>query len=95
MIDIEHLDDKDGYDRLILRPGHKETVKALVEQHFEARESLNDKEQVDLVRGKGKGLIILLHGAPGVGKTSTAGELNPQILTDCSSNFEQSVADLE
>ena len=26
----------------------------------------------DLVRGKGKGLIILLHGAPGVGKTSTA-----------------------
>jgi SpoVK/Ycf46/Vps4 family AAA+-type ATPase len=27
---------------------------------------------MDLVRGKGKGLIILLHGVPGVGKTSTA-----------------------
>lgn len=27
---------------------------------------------MDLVKGKGKGLIILLHGAPGVGKTSTA-----------------------
>lgn len=27
---------------------------------------------MDLVRGKGKGIIILLHGAPGVGKTSTA-----------------------
>lgn len=26
----------------------------------------------DVVRGKGRGLIILLHGAPGVGKTSTA-----------------------
>ncbi|OIW24488.1 P-loop containing nucleoside triphosphate hydrolase protein, partial [Coniochaeta ligniaria NRRL 30616] len=26
----------------------------------------------DVVKGKGKGLIILLHGAPGVGKTSTA-----------------------
>lgn len=26
----------------------------------------------DLVKGKGRGLIILLHGAPGVGKTSTA-----------------------
>lgn len=26
----------------------------------------------DLVRGKGKGVIILLHGVPGVGKTSTA-----------------------
>ena len=27
---------------------------------------------MDLVRGKGKGVIILLHGVPGVGKTSTA-----------------------
>ncbi|KAL8758367.1 MAG: hypothetical protein Q9199_001542 [Rusavskia elegans] len=31
-----------------------------------------NRHQVDLVRGKGKGLIILLHGVPGVGKTSTA-----------------------
>jgi SpoVK/Ycf46/Vps4 family AAA+-type ATPase len=31
-------------------------------------ESLNQ----DLIRGKGKGLIILLHGVPGVGKTATA-----------------------
>lgn len=29
-------------------------------------------QQIDLIRGKGKGLIILLHGVPGVGKTSTA-----------------------
>ncbi len=28
--------------------------------------------QMDLVHGKGRGLIILLHGPPGVGKTSTA-----------------------
>jgi hypothetical protein len=27
---------------------------------------------VDLVRGKGKGVVILLHEVPGVGKTSTA-----------------------
>lgn len=27
---------------------------------------------MDLIRGKGKGLIFLLHGAPGVGKTLTA-----------------------
>jgi SpoVK/Ycf46/Vps4 family AAA+-type ATPase len=27
---------------------------------------------MDLVRGKGKGVIILLHGVPEVGKTSTA-----------------------
>jgi SpoVK/Ycf46/Vps4 family AAA+-type ATPase len=30
------------------------------------------QQRADLVRGKGKGLIILLHGVPGVGKTSTA-----------------------
>lgn len=28
--------------------------------------------QLDLVRGKGMGLIVLLHGPPGTGKTSTA-----------------------
>ncbi|KAH0564821.1 hypothetical protein GP486_001794 [Trichoglossum hirsutum] len=32
----------------------------------------HDNHHVDLVRGKGRGCIILLHGAPGVGKTSTA-----------------------
>ncbi|KAJ2979399.1 hypothetical protein NUW58_g7211 [Xylaria curta] len=30
------------------------------------------KHEFDVVKGKGRGLIILLHGAPGVGKTSTA-----------------------
>lgn len=28
--------------------------------------------QIDLVKGKGQGVIILLHGSPGSGKTSTA-----------------------
>lgn len=27
----------------------------------------------DLIKGKGKGMIFLLHGEPGVGKTLTAG----------------------
>jgi ATPase family associated with various cellular activities (AAA) len=35
-------------------------------------ETKSEEKQVDIVRGKGKGLIILLHGVPGVGKTSTA-----------------------
>jgi SpoVK/Ycf46/Vps4 family AAA+-type ATPase len=30
------------------------------------------QREFDVVKGTGKGLIILLHGAPGVGKTSTA-----------------------
>ena len=56
--------------------GHKRAISSLVGNHFNNRSSdLDDLEasyDADLVRGKGKGLIILLHGAPGVGKTSTA-----------------------
>lgn len=37
-------------------------------------ESMGAGFHADLVRGKGNGLIILLHGAPGVGKTSSAGK---------------------
>ncbi|KAI1777840.1 hypothetical protein F4818DRAFT_408068 [Hypoxylon cercidicola] len=56
----------DGLDR-------KTIVRSLVAQHFRDRESgISREEQSDIVRGKGKGLIILLHGAPGVGKTTTA-----------------------
>lgn len=35
---------------------------------------------VRLITGHtGKGLIVLLHGAPGVGKTSTAGESSKEV----------------
>jgi DNA polymerase III delta prime subunit len=33
----------------------------------------------DMIKGKGKGIILLLHGPPGVGKTFTAGEFLPEI----------------
>lgn len=65
-----------GFDSLVLPRGHKDTLLALVETHSRGRKpdtghKLTER-QIDLVRGKGKGLIILLHGEPGVGKTSTA-----------------------
>ncbi|RYP33774.1 hypothetical protein DL767_004641 [Monosporascus sp. MG133] len=60
-----------SFERLVLPPGHKDMVVSLVAQHFRDKES-KETHQVDIVRGKGKGLIILLHGAPGVGKTTTA-----------------------
>ncbi|KAK1470340.1 hypothetical protein CCUS01_06442 [Colletotrichum cuscutae] len=60
-------------------PGqHKDIVTGLVETHFRNKEKEKRTQkhetrmEFDLVRAKGKGLIILLHGAPGVGKTSTA-----------------------
>lgn len=54
-------------------------MEGLVKTHYKGAKAVGSSEndaqlerQDDLVRGKGKGLIILLHGAPGVGKTSTA-----------------------
>jgi len=54
-------------------------VRALVQTHArkvdaDGNTTKGEKSQreFDVVKGKGKGLIILLHGAPGVGKTSTA-----------------------
>ena len=65
-----------GFDDLVLPPGYKETVEALVNKHVRWMDPVGNRTDVrgsmDLVAGKGKGLIILLHGAPGVGKTSTA-----------------------
>ncbi|KAM0263545.1 hypothetical protein ACHAQJ_001164 [Trichoderma viride] len=64
---------KTAFDQLVLPTGHKDIVHCLVAQHFRDKAArVSDNEEVDIVRGKGKGLIILLHGAPGVGKTTTA-----------------------
>ncbi|KAK7953131.1 hypothetical protein PG988_013825 [Apiospora saccharicola] len=62
-----------AFDRLELPSGHREMVKSLVTQHFRGkRASSANVDRTDMIRGKGKGLIMLLHGAPGVGKTTTA-----------------------
>lgn len=57
-------------------------MKSLVQEHSRGSKPVtvagksqradSARTREDLVRGKGKGLIILLHGVPGVGKTSTA-----------------------
>ena len=68
----------EGFESLILPQGVARLVEGLVQTHgVRDRKPVTGDEsdsehQFDLVRGKGKGLIILLHGAPGVGKTSTA-----------------------
>lgn len=68
-----------GYEDLVLPDGHKKLLQAVVknqvgdpERTSSGQEEDPDEFQMDVVKGKGKGLIILLHGAPGVGKTSTA-----------------------
>lgn len=69
-------DTKDGFSDLVLPEDHKEIVRALVKTHTRGpRSTAQDKtetmlpnREIDLVKGKGKGLIILLHGVPGVGE---------------------------
>ncbi|XXG95191.1 Calcium channel yvc1 [Hypoxylon texense] len=57
-----------AYDSLVLQPNTKEIVKALVESHkYHPAESIDD-----VIQGKGKGLVAVLHGPPGTGKTLTA-----------------------
>ncbi|KAH8625779.1 hypothetical protein IG631_19658 [Alternaria alternata] len=55
-------------NQLVLQEGKKELVKALVSVHIEKDSTIG----TDFMDGKGEGLIILLHGGPGTGKTLTA-----------------------
>lgn len=74
---VEDIEERgSSFDSLVLPDGHKKTLLALVKTHSKGK-NLDvtvkaESRQMDLVRGKGKGLIILLHGEPGVGKSSTA-----------------------
>ncbi|KAK5121601.1 hypothetical protein LTR85_004773 [Meristemomyces frigidus] len=57
-----------AFDSLVLPPNQKDIVRALVESHkFNAAKTIDD-----VVQGKGKGLVAVLHGPPGTGKTLTA-----------------------
>lgn len=79
-VDVRYLrqvaEQLNAFDSLKLPGNHKNMVQALVDSHFVKKrmEKLHfaDSLDQDIVQGKGRGLIILLHGVPGVGKTSTA-----------------------
>ncbi|KAM0506800.1 hypothetical protein ACHAP9_003139 [Verticillium nonalfalfae] len=59
---------EEAYDSLVLQEKPKAIVKALVETHrYHGVESIDD-----VIQGKGKGLVAVLHGPPGTGKTLTA-----------------------
>jgi len=58
---------KKAFDQLVLEERTKKLVKALIEVRISA------ERMEDVIEGKGNGLIMLLHGSPGTGKTLTAG----------------------
>ncbi|KAI1417817.1 P-loop containing nucleoside triphosphate hydrolase protein [Hypoxylon sp. FL1857] len=55
------------FDDLVLEEATKKTVQSVVSTHSSNREGFDD-----IVKGKGQGLVCVLHGPPGVGKTLTA-----------------------
>ncbi|KAH7117618.1 AAA family ATPase [Dendryphion nanum] len=63
---------KEAFNDLVLHSDQnsdtstKELLQALITKQIEAGKS------TDMIQGKGSGLILLLHGAPGTGKTLTA-----------------------
>ena len=72
---VKHLSAIENKDKdqvwnsdLVLNQDKKNIIRTLVENHAQ----MAHKRTPDLVEGKGNGLVILLHGPPGVGKSLTA-----------------------
>ena len=60
---------REAFEHLVLDDNIKQTIIKLVEQHRS-----QEQAQIvgDVIHGKGNGLVVVLHGPPGVGKTLTA-----------------------
>jgi adenylate kinase family enzyme len=79
-LDARHLKKvtamQNGFDNLKIDRNNKKLIQVLVDSHFSnkrvEREHGVEGINQDLIIGKGRGLVILLHGVPGVGKTATA-----------------------
>jgi hypothetical protein len=57
-----------AFDPLWLPPTQKKIVHSLVKNHLAGNSHFDD-----MIKRKGRGLIFVLHGVPGVGKTFSAG----------------------
>ncbi|CAH0049045.1 unnamed protein product [Clonostachys solani] len=66
--DIREIDfNLNVFEQLCIPEERKDLILSLVSQHDQGSTAFDD-----IIQGKGKGLIFLLHGPPGVGKTLTA-----------------------
>lgn len=62
--DIQWNDE--AWDSLVLPGTEKDIIKALVSSHYSTKKEGFD----DVIQGKGKGLVFVLHGTPGTGQSS-------------------------
>ena len=67
------------FENLRIQREYKDVVRGLVMSHFQKKnlerkyaDAATEGPSQDLIQGKGRGLVVLLHGVPGVGKTATA-----------------------
>ncbi|KAK4446396.1 P-loop containing nucleoside triphosphate hydrolase protein [Podospora aff. communis PSN243] len=62
------------FEGLVLGPAIKRTIQALVTTRARRHEDEESEDDLfdDIIKGKGKGVVCMLHGPPGVGKTLTA-----------------------
>ncbi|RBR15899.1 uncharacterized protein FIESC28_07144 [Fusarium coffeatum] len=67
------------FENLRIQRDYKDVVRGLVMSHFQRKvlerkyaDVATEGPSQDLIQGKGRGLVVLLHGVPGVGKTATA-----------------------
>ncbi|KAF2707975.1 P-loop containing nucleoside triphosphate hydrolase protein [Pleomassaria siparia CBS 279.74] len=63
-----------AFDRLVLPKNQKELILGFTESQRKYRETFDD-----VIEGKGRGMIILLCGPPGVGKTLTAESVSEEM----------------
>lgn len=78
-LDIDNIEKTKGgrlsFDDIVFPVGHKTMIQALVKTKANPKNpQWEDKQEdrgTDLIKGREKGLIVLLHGAPGNGKSST------------------------
>ncbi|KAI2768374.1 hypothetical protein F4815DRAFT_58946 [Daldinia loculata] len=67
------------FENLKILKDYKDIVRGLVASHFQKKslerryvDMSTEGPGQDLIQNKGRGLVVLLHGVPGVGKTATA-----------------------
>lgn len=65
---------QNAFDKLVLPFDYKELILSFAESHLSHKDTFDD-----IILGKGQGIIMLLSGEPGVGKTLTAEAVSEQM----------------